>query len=560
MLVLSALSALAALVGPVVFAAGASTTPVSIPPGWEARERAVAAGITAPSILGRVRFLAHDLLEGRGPAARGGELAMLYIAAEYERMGLRPVGDGFIHRFDIVGLTTTVKDKLVVSGAGGALALAPPDEVVVSSGTQSPRTQLRDAEIVFCGYGITAPEQRWDDYKDVDVRGKVLLVMNDDPSSDPSLFAGKTRLYYGRWSYKYEEAARRGAAAVIIIHTDASAGYPWQVVRSGGTGEDFELPQGDEARLAAKLWATEDAARRMVRLGGQELDELRRRAEGRDFRPVALGVKLSVTLETAVRKLQTGNVLGVVQGEGALAGEMVVVTAHHDHLGLRDPVNGDGIMNGAFDNATGVAGMLAIAEAMTRAPASKKARRSVLFAATGVEESGLLGSAQLAAHPPVPAGRLAAAFNLDGLNVWGRSRDVEVIGLGKSTLDEVVGGVARAQGRRLVPDQNPDRGRFYRSDQFSLAKIGVPAMRLDAGVDFVGREPGWGKKVRDEYVAKRYHQASDELDASWNLDGALDDLRLVSTAILRVAGTSRLPAWRHGEEFEGPRKRSLEQR
>jgi Zn-dependent M28 family amino/carboxypeptidase len=419
-------------------------------------------------------------------------------------------------------------------------------------GTQAASAELRDAEVVFVGYGITAPEQGWDDFKDVDVRGKVLLVMNNDPESDPSLFAGKTRLYYGRWSYKYEEAARRGARAAIIIHTDASAGYPWQVVETSWAGERFELPQGDEPRLQVKLWATEDATRRMVRAGGRDLDELRRQAERRDFRPVPLGVKMSLRIESAVRRLETGNVLAVLPGTGALAGEMVVVTAHHDHLGMR----GGAIYNGAVDNASGVAGMLALAEALGR---GARPRRSILFAAVGVEESGLLGSAYLAANPPVPAGRLAACFNLDGMNVLGRTRDVQVLGLGKSDLDDVLGPLIRAQGRRMVPDLQPDRGYFYRSDQFNFAKIGVPSVAVGRGLDYVGREPGWGEARVAEYIAKRYHQPSDVIDDSWNLEGAVDDLRLVAAAILRVADAARAPSWRPGDEFEEARRRALGQ-
>jgi Zn-dependent M28 family amino/carboxypeptidase len=336
---------------------------------------------------------------------------------------------------------------------------------------------------------------------------------------------------------------------VVLIHTDASAGYPWQVVRTSWSGEQIALPLAAPARTEVQMWVTEEAARRVAALGGADLDALRRRAERRDFAPVPLGVTLSVALENRVRRAETANVLGVLPGsDPALAGEMVVVTAHHDHLGAGEgPGDGDRIHNGALDNASGVGSMLALAEAVAR---HARPRRSILFAAVGAEESGLLGSEYLAANPPVPPGKLVAGFNLDGMNIWGRTRDVEIPGLGKTTLDAVVAPLARAQGRRLVPDQEPDRGAFYRSDHFSLAKIGVPALSFGGGQDYVGRPAGWGKAQQDAWVAQRYHQPSDEVDASWNLDGMVEDIQLVAAALLRVADRREPPRWTPGDEFE----------
>lgn len=540
----------------VVAALGA---PVSIPKSWSARERDAAAAITSGGILAHVRFLADDLLEGRAAGSRGSELAMRYIAAQYERLGLEPAGDAgtYFQWFDIVGLRTMCVTRPVVSGPGGTkLTLDPPKDAIVRAGSQKPEAKIAGAEIVFAGYGITAPEQNWNDFKDFDVRGKVLLVMNNDPERDPALFAGKTRLYYGRWSYKYEEAARRGAAGLILIHTTPSAGYPWQVVQTSWSGESFELPTAGEPRLAVRMWATEALARQIAKLGGQDLDALRERAESRDFRPVPLGVKLDVAIKTEIRRLRTANVLGRLPGaDAARQGEQVVWTAHHDHLGVREAKDGDGICNGALDNASGVAGMLEAAQALARA--KPRPRRSVLFASVGVEESGLLGSAYFVAHPAVPPGRMAANINLDGINIWGRTRDVELIGMGKSTLDQVVIAAAKQQGRVVKPDQFPDRGHFYRSDQLNFARAGVPAIYLKAGLDFLGHDAEWGRKMVDDYVKVRYHQPSDQLHEGWNLEGAVDDLRLLTVAGLRIADAPKLPEWIPGDEFEAARKQAL---
>jgi Zn-dependent M28 family amino/carboxypeptidase len=542
-----------------LIATAACALPVSIPSTWSARERVCASEVAQSSLSAHVRFLADDLLEGRAPGSRGSELAMKYVAAEYERLGLEPVGDAgsWFQRFDIVGLQTRVATPPTFRGARGAFTLTPGADTVVAAGSQKESAKLDGAEVVFVGYGITAPEQKWDDFKDVDVRGKVLLIMNNDPEGDPALFAGKTRLYYGRWTYKYEEAARKGAAGAIIIHTTPSAGYPWQVVQSSWTGEEFELPTEGEPRVQVKLWAAEDAARKLVALGGQDLDQLRARAERRDFRPVPLGVTLSLEIATKVRRLQTANVLGMLRGtDTKLSNQVVVYSAHHDHLGVREAKNGDAIYNGALDNASGVAAMLTAAQALARA--QPRPRRSILFAAVGVEESGLLGSEYLCKHPPVPAGRIAADLNIDGVNIWGRTHDLGFVGLGKSTLDDVVAQAAREQGRVLKPELFPERGHFYRSDQFSFARIGVPAVYLDRGTEFVGRPSNWGRERVDEYVLQHYHQPSDQIDASWNLEGAVDDVRLLVAVGLRIADAPQLPAWRAGDEFEAIRKRAID--
>jgi len=532
----------------------------ALPAAFSAREKIAARHVTAATLAAHVRFLADDLLEGRAPASRGSELALRYIAAQFERLGLVPAGDdgSWLQRFDIVGLKSEVTTPITVAAPGKKpLVLQPVVDSVVSPGLQQAAMGVRDADVVFVGYGITAPEQKWDDFKDVDVRGKVLVVMNSDPESDPKLFAGTTRLYYGRWDYKYAEAARHGAAGVIIIHTDHSASYPWHVVQSSWTGTQFELPATpSEPRLTLRMWATEDACRRIAQLGGKDLDELRRAAEKRDFRPVALGVKLSAAVKVALTRSRTANVLGKLPGsDGKLANEAVFVTAHHDHLGVREG-KGDVLYNGAQDNASGVAALLDLAEALSAL--EPRPKRSIVFAAVAAEESGLLGSQYLCEHPIVPPGRIAANLNVDGLNIWGKTSDIAYVGLGKSTLDDVVVAVARAQGRQVTGDDRPDKGAFYRSDQFNFAKIGVPALYLKAGVRHPGHDAQWGQDLKQKYDNERYHQPGDQIDETWNLDGAVEDVQLMTVALMRIADAPKMPEWRRGDEFEAARKKALE--
>jgi Zn-dependent M28 family amino/carboxypeptidase len=410
------------------------------------------------------------------------------------------------------------------------------------------------------GYGIQAPEYEWDDFKGMDLKGKTLLILNNDPEDDPKLFGGKARLWYGRWDYKYEQAAKVGAAGAIILHTTPSAGYPWQVVQTSWSGEQFELPAaGAQPRLQMKAWTTDEATRRVVQLSGRDLDTLRGMAQKRDFRPVPLGVTVSTRFANQVRRRPTANVLGLLPGsDPKLSKEVVLYTAHHDHLGLKAEAKPgeDAIYNGAVDNASGVAAMLAVARAFSALP--RPPPRSILFAAVAAEEQGLLGSQYLAEHLPVPAGRVAANINIDGLNIHGRTRDVTVIGLGKSSLDKTLTALAAGQGRIVRGDQLPDRGFFYRSDQFNFAKRGIPSAYFSSGMDFIGRPPGWGKERREKWEAEHYHQPSDELRPDWDYSGAVEDVRLFFLLGSHVARTRELPRWNKGDEFEGPRLQALE--
>lgn len=521
--------------------------------------KAAAQTIQAEKIRGHVRFLAHDLLGGRGPATAGDRLAQAYIAAQMESLGLEPgaPGGGWFQPVDMVGIESKNPEGITFAKGSDQVSLKYLADYIAVSGVESPEARLENAEVVFVGYGIVAPEFQWDDYKGADLKGKVLLMMNNDPESDPALFAGKTRLYYGRWDYKYESAARVGALGAIVIHTVPSAGYPWQVVQSSWTGEGFSLPYEGGPQLQVKSWATEESCRKIARLGGQDLDALRAAAEKRDFKPVPLGVSLSLVLKNQVQKKQSANVIGRLPGsDPVLSKQAVLYTAHHDHLGIREvPAGQDGIYNGALDNASGVALMLEIAralKAMTPAP-----KRSVLFAAVAAEEQGLLGSQYLARHPPIAPGHLAANINIDGASIYGRTRDLTMVGLGKSNLDDWIVALAKTQGRKVVPDQFPDRGFFYRSDQFNLAKIGVPAAYFDAGTDVIGQPAGWGAKKQEEFEAKHYHQPSDELRDDWDLSGAVEDAQLCFHLGLKVANAPRMPAWKPGDEFEAARKKAL---
>jgi Zn-dependent M28 family amino/carboxypeptidase len=544
--------ALVALAVAAVPAAGAAQAPTPA-------EVKASQAITPAVLRAHVKFLASDLTEGRSPGTRGDAVTRTYVAAELEALGLEPAAPegGFQQKVPLVGVETKVAEPPRFEGAKGAVELRP-EEFVANAGVPREAVRLAGRDLVFVGYGIVAPEYGWDDYARADVRGKVVLVMNDDPSDDPALFAGKTRLYYGRWTYKYEEAARHGAAGAIIIHTAPSAAYPWSVVQTSWAGPQFDLPDDSKPRVDARMWTTEDASRRVAALGGHDLDALRKAAQRRGFEAVPLGIRVSVALTATVTRIESANVMARLPGrDPERAGEVVLVTAHHDHLGVKPGAAGgdDAIYNGAVDNATGVAGLLAAARAAAALP--RRPARSIVFAALAAEEQGLLGSEWLARHPPVPAGRIAAVVNLDAMNIFGRTRDVTLIGLGKSSLDEVLVPLARWQGRVVKGDPFAEKGSFYRSDHFSLAKVGVPGAYVGRGNDYVGRPPGWGTEVNEAWIGKHYHQPSDEYRDDWDLAGMVDDARLVFFLAVRVAEARDMPRWRKGDEFEAARLRAL---
>ena len=510
-------------------------------------ERAGLHHLTAAEISGHLRFLSDDLLEGRKPATRGSDLAIRYLASQLEAMGLTPGGEKgtFFQPVPMVELQAKVPPEVRIgpavlrTGAGVAadLILDPDAPVDVA--------RVQNAELVFVGYGIVAPEYGWNDYKGTDVRGKIAVILNFNPP-----FAGEgVRLWYGRWDYKYLTAAAHGAVGALVVHTTESAGYPWQVLANSADGNRLDLPPGDEPRMQFQGWITGDAAKRVA----PRFTELTAAAQRKDFRPQPLGVSMSLEMPVTRRQFTSANVIGILPGTDArLRGEAVVYTAHHDHLGSAPPVPPakDGIFNGALDNASGCAAILAIARAATFAPP----RRSMIFAFVTGEESGLLGSKHLARHPPIPPAKMAADINVDSVNKWGRTTSLTMLGLGKSSLDEVVRAAAREQGRTVHGDPHPDRGAFYRSDQFSLARVGVPVVAVKGGPDYAGRPQGWGDQQTLAFEQHDYHQPSDEYHGDWDLTGVVQDAQLQLLVGLRIANAAQLPRWNPGDEFERARK------
>jgi Zn-dependent M28 family amino/carboxypeptidase len=528
-------------------------------PAGSPAERAASARVTEAEISGHIRFLSDDLLEGRKPGTAGADLAVKYLASQMEAMGLVPgaaADDGkpsWFQPVPLVELRGRLPREVTFRGASGEVALpvlgGVKADLVLDPDAHLEVARVRDAELVFAGYGIVAPEYGWDDYKDVDVRGKIVVLMNFNPP-----FAGQgVRLWYGRWDYKFLTAAAHGAAGALVIHTTASAGYPWQVLSASADGVRIDLPPGTEERMQFQGWITEDGARRLAKLSGTDLDALRTAAQRKDFRASSLGVRTSFEMPIEKRTTMSANVVGKVTGtDPRLRNEVVMYTAHWDHLGRRDPAPGttDGIYNGALDNASGCAAVLAIARGAKEAPP----RRSMLFVFVTAEEQGLLGSRWFARHPTVRPGRIAADINIDSVNKWGRTTDVGMLGLGKSSLDAMVKQVASEQGRTVHGDPFPDRGAFYRSDQFEMARIGVPVVAVRGGPSYVGRPPGWGAARHEEFERSDYHQVTDEYRGDWDLLGAVQDAQLDLIIGLRIANATSLPQWTPGDEFEKARK------
>jgi Zn-dependent M28 family amino/carboxypeptidase len=503
--------------------------------------------------------ISSDAYEGRGPSTAGDVKARNYLAGKMAELGIEPAGiDGTWEQpFDMVSVTTHPPDLWTFEGNDNSVSFKQYDQFVINGNNQQSRIDVTDAEIVFAGYGIQAPEFEWDDYKNIDVTGKIVLLMNNDPDWDPDLFAGETRLWYGRWDYKFLTAAKNGAAGAIIIHTTPSAGYPFQVLQTSNSGPQMELPVGDEPRSQFTSFMTEDASKALVALAGMDLDELREAAYNHDFEAVPLGITTSIGMDIDISRVTTANILGLIPGsDPELKDEVVIFTAHHDHLGI-GPANADGdtIYNGARDNASGVAEVLAMARAFKALPTAP--RRSILVCLVGAEEQGLLGSKWYAANPTIRPGKMAANFNYDSANIWGETHDLAYVGFGKTSIDELVIKYAAEQGRIVKPDQFADRGYFYRSDQFSFAKIGVPAVYLEPGTEFVDRAPEWGTQIAEEYTEKNYHQPSDEYDASWIFSGMIQDARIGFLAGLAVANADEMPTWNEGDEFEAVRLEAL---
>jgi Zn-dependent M28 family amino/carboxypeptidase len=505
--------------------------------------------VNSAAMDAHLKYLADDLLEGRAPATRGGELAARYIAAQFEAMGLLPAGaDGSYYQpVTLVGLTP---QPGFVWGAGAAPHTLRNLDDFVAWAEQPEERVAADGAVEFVGYGVSAPEWRWDDYKDVDVRGKILLMLVNDPGlQDSTIFNGRALTYYGRWTYKLEEAARRGAIGVVLIHTAESATYPWEVVRGSWSVEQLMLEREPSSSLRFAGWMTADAVRRGLASAGWDLDSLMRAAARRDFRPVATGLHAAVTITSAVRHVRSANVIARLAGsDPTLSDQAVLVTAHYDHKGIGPAIDGDSIYNGAEDNASGVAALLAAADALTRVRPGPK--RSVLFIATTAEESGLLGSGAYVQAPAMPLDRTAAVLNIDVANVRGATRDIAVLGGDRSTLGLVFAAAARDESLTPTGDPDPTKGSFFRSDHFPFARAGVPALSIESGVDFVGRPAGWGQEQARLYNEQRYHQPSDEYKSSFRYDGMVQQVRVMLRALLAVANNPVPPAWLSSSEFQ----------
>jgi len=504
------------------------------------------AAVSASRISARIRFLADDLLEGRGTGARGSEIAARYIAAEFAEDGLVPAGSGgFLQNFEMIGVTTSSESVLTLSTPKEKIALKNGENSVISTRDQRPEAAV-DAPLLFVGYGITAPEMHWDDYASVDAAGKFLIcLVNDPPSEDPKFFGGKALTYYGRWTYKYEEAARHHAAGILLVHTDASAGYGWQVVRNSWSGEQAQLPLAAGQRDdPIDGWITRETAERLFADSGLNLDEMIANAGKPGFAPVPLLGRAEGKVAFSIRRYETENVVGVLRGSDPTKRDTyVAVSAHFDHLGVGAPdAKGDTIYNGAIDNASGTAAMLEMARAA--ADGRWKPARSVLFVGVTAEEQGLIGSLYLARNPPVPADRIAADFNMDVTSVHGETADFTLLGLDRTTLEPLAARVARSMNVKLDPDAHPEQGSYFRSDHFSLVRVGVPAINVEPGWLIRGHDAAYGEKLFEDYDNHHYHQPSDEYDPSWDLSGTVQETRFVFRLMDAVSEAPGMPKLR----------------
>lgn len=503
--------------------------------------------ISGDRIRAHVKFLASDLLEGRGTGERGGDIATEYVATQFALIGAKPAGDNgtYFQNVPLVGVTTQSNARLVVGGA----PLRWLDEFVGVTQQQTTSADF-DGDAIFVGHGITAPEYQWDDYKGVDVKGKILVMFtNEPPSTDPKFFDGKALTYYGRWTYKYEEALRKGAVACILIHTTPTAGYGWDVVRNSWGREDpqVKLAPGASA-LAMAGWISQAAGERLAGMVGKTVDQLLKLADSRDFHPLPLGFRISGSFPAKVRQIKTQNVVARIDGaDPQLKSQVVIFSSHWDHLGIGPAVNGDKIYNGAVDNATGCAILIEIARAWASLP--QKPRRSAIFLSVTAEEGGLRGSQFYGMHPEVPANQTALDLNFDAFYPWGRTKDVSLGGAERTTVYPTVQDVARRSSLEIKPDPRPEQGSYFRSDHFSFARVGIPAFSIEGGNDYVGKPTGYGDKMFDEYNSKHYHQPSDEYRNDWDVSGMEQIARFGFLLGTTVANDPKMPTWQPGDPF-----------
>ena len=523
--------------------------------------------ITPDGLLAQIKVLASDEFEGRAPGTKGEELSVKYITDQFKKIGLKPGNpDGtYTQEVPLAGIKSEPRVSFTVSD--GTIDLKYPDDFIASSARLEPEIKIDNSNVVFVGYGVVAPEYGWDDYKNVDVRGKtILMLIGDPPVSDPKdpsklddkMFKGKAMTYYGRWMYKYEIAAQKGAAAAVIIHETGPAGYPYSVVKTSWGKENYEIDSRNKNvdAVEGRSWITVDTARKLLAACGQDFDALKKSAVTREFRPVAIDAKANIDIKQQLRSFKSHNVIGKLEGsDPKLRDEYIIYTAHWDHLGRRPELQGDQIFNGAIDNASGVASVIQLAAAFTKLNPFPK--RSVLFMAPTAEEAGLLGAKFYALHPLYPLEKTLADINIDTVNPWGKTRDIEDLSNNNSTLDNLLATTAKRNGREMKPNSQPEKGGFYRADHFEFSKRGVPSLYTGGGKDFIGKPASFGQEKKDDYTAHHYHQVSDEVDPNWDLSGAVQDLQLLFEVGYQVANGDKFPEWKPESEFKAKRDSML---
>ncbi|AGA26226.1 M28 family metallopeptidase [Singulisphaera acidiphila] len=524
--------------------------------------------VTAADLLSHIQILASDEFEGRAPGTPGEERTVKYLTDQFQKLGLKPGNpDGtFLQEVPLVGFQASAVSGAFRVGAR-SIDLKYPDDWVAVSRRMAQEVKIENSDVVFVGYGVVAPEYGWDDYKDVDVRGKTIVMLVNDPAVpdpkdptqlDPALFKGKAMTYYGRWTYKYEIASEKGAAAALLVHETGPAGYPYSVVVGSWGRENFDIRQAveDKGRVAVEAWIGLEPAKQLFAASGQDFDALKKAALSKDFRPVPLNAKARLSVKSTMREVKSRNVVARLEGsDPERKKEQIIYTAHWDHLGRDDSLPGDKIFNGAADNASGVAALLEIAKAFAKLQPPPK--RSILFLALTAEEQGLLGAKYYAEHPLYPLAETLADINMDVINLWGPTHDITSVGLGQSTLDDLLREVAQVQGRVVIPDAEPEKGLFYRSDHFEFAKQGVPALNVKAGVSYVGKPEDFGRLKREEYTQNDYHKVSDQVKPDWDLTGAVEDLKLLWEVGHRLAEGDRFPEWTPSSEFRERREAML---
>jgi Zn-dependent M28 family amino/carboxypeptidase len=523
--------------------------------------------ITPDGVLAHIKLLASDEFEGRAPGSKGEELSVKYITDQFKKIGLKPGNPDGTYTEEVPLAGVKREARMAFTVGDGTIDLKYPDDFVASSARLQPEIKINNSEVVFVGYGVVAPEYGWDDYKNIDVRGKTLLMLIGDPPvpdpKDPSkldekMFKGKAMTYYGRWTYKYEIAAQKGAAAAVIVHQTESAGYPYSVVRTSWGKENYEIdsPNKNADAVEVRSWITLDAAKKLLAACGQDFDALKKSAITKEFRPALLDAKANIDIKQQLRSFKSHNVIGKLEGNDAkLRDEYLIYTAHWDHLGRNPNLQGDQIYNGAVDNASGVASLIQLAAGFAKLNPPPK--RSVVFMATTAEEAGLLGAKFYAQHPLYPVEKTLADINIDTINPWGKTRDIEDLSNNNSTLDDLLAAAAKRNGRVMQPNSQPEKGSFYRADHFEFSKSGVPSLYTGGGKDFIGKPADFGQQKKDDYIAHHYHQVSDESDPNWDLSGAVQDIQLLFEVGYQVANGDKFPEWKPQSEFKGKRDPTL---